>query len=265
MSADQQPGKIYRTRIADQILEDLRGQIFSGALPHGTKLPSERQLAAQYGVSGPTIREAIRVLTAMGLVESRNGSGSTVNAQSDTLMAASISSVVQFEKMGPNDVFGLLSLLNAYAVQLAVERATTDDIASLREAAERAAPVEGVRPGADHLRNFHHTLSAISHHPLLATLCRAIVDIQIGLAVDYSGGKPRSWKTVSAELREMRMGIVVALEERDAVCAAELVQAYHQRVVEQMQGSQRGKGNAAGSGPSELLSSWLRTHSHPGD
>src|SRR3982074_3700471 len=85
MITDRQPAKIDRRRVADQILEDLRGQILSGALPHGTKLPAERELAVHYGVSGPTIREAMRVLTAMGLVDSRNGSGSTVNAQSDTL------------------------------------------------------------------------------------------------------------------------------------------------------------------------------------
>src|SRR4051812_20039760 len=99
MITDQHPAKIDRRRVADQILDDLRGQILSGALPHGTKLPAERELAAHYGVSGPTIREAMRVLTAMGLVDSRNGSGSTVNAQSDTLMSVSISSVMQFEKV----------------------------------------------------------------------------------------------------------------------------------------------------------------------
>ena len=112
MIIDQPAAKIDRRRVADQILEDLRGQILSGALPHGAKLPAERELAVHYGVSGPTIREAMRVLTAMGLVDSRNGSGSTVNAQSDTLMSVSISSVMQFEKVGAPDVFGLL----AYAV-----------------------------------------------------------------------------------------------------------------------------------------------------
>src|ERR1700694_1765254 len=130
---------------------------------HGTWLPAERELAAHYGVSGPTIREAMRVLTAMGLVDSRNGFGSTVNAQSDTLMSVWISSVVQFEKVGARDVFGLLALLNTYAAQLAVERATAEEIASLRQAAERASGVDSVGQGPEPLRNFHHTLSAISH------------------------------------------------------------------------------------------------------
>jgi GntR family transcriptional regulator, transcriptional repressor for pyruvate dehydrogenase complex len=232
MIIDQPAAKIDRRRVADQILEDLRGQILSGALPHGTKLPAERELAAHYGVSGPTIREAMRVLTAMGLVDSRNGSGSTVNAQSDTLMSVSISSVMQFEKAGPRDVFGLLALLYSYAAPLAVERATAEEIASLRQAAERASALDTIGQAPDELRNFHHTLAAISHHPLLAALCRAIVDIQIGLAVGHAGEDSRSSKKVLGALRKTRMDIVEALEDRDAARAVELVRAYHERTLD---------------------------------
>jgi DNA-binding FadR family transcriptional regulator len=232
MTTELQAARIDRRRVADQILDDLRTQILSGTLPHGTKLPAERELAAQYGVSGPTIREAMRVLTAMGLVDSRNGFGSTVNAQSDTLMSVSISSVVRFEKVGARDVFGLLALLNTYAAQLAVERATAEEIASLRRAVERASAVDDARHGVEELRNFHHILSAISHHPLLAALSRAIVDIQLALAVAYSSERSGSWKTVAGSLRKMRMQIVDALEERDAARAVKLVRAFHERTLE---------------------------------
>src|ERR1700741_3863743 len=97
------PAKLYRGRVADQIADDLRGQILSGALPDGSRLPSEQELAVHYGVSGPTIREAIRVLTAMGLVNTRNGSRTTVTARSDTMLVMSIASIIQFEKMGAPD------------------------------------------------------------------------------------------------------------------------------------------------------------------
>src|SRR4030088_1125698 len=124
----QPPAKLYRGRVADQIVEDLRSQILSGALPDGARLPSERELAAQYDVSAPTVREAVRVLTAMGLLSTRNGSRTTVTASGDTLLAMSIASVVQFEKATAADVFGLLGTLNAYAVELAVVRASDQDI-----------------------------------------------------------------------------------------------------------------------------------------
>src|ERR1700716_899588 len=99
MPMSQPPAKLYRGRVADQIVEDLRSQILSGALPDGPRLPSERELAAHYDVSGLTIREAVRVLTAMGLLSTRNGSRTTVTARGDALLAMSIASLVQFEKM----------------------------------------------------------------------------------------------------------------------------------------------------------------------
>jgi len=85
MSMSRSPANLHRGRVADQIVEDLRRQIVSGELPDGTRLPSERELAAHYDVSAPTIREAIRVLAAIGLLSTRNGSRTTVTARSDTL------------------------------------------------------------------------------------------------------------------------------------------------------------------------------------
>ena len=151
MPMPQPSAKLYRGRVADQIVEDLGGQILSGALPDGARLPSERELATHYDVSGPTIREAIRALTAMGLLSTRNGSRTTVTARSDTLLAMSIASVVQFEKMTAADVFGVLGELNAYAVEQAVERATEEDIAGLRR--RRRAGGQDRRRGVGRRRN----------------------------------------------------------------------------------------------------------------
>jgi DNA-binding GntR family transcriptional regulator len=53
---------------AEQIIADLPDQILRGTLPQGSKLPNERALAERYGVSGPTIREAVRGLAAIKLV-----------------------------------------------------------------------------------------------------------------------------------------------------------------------------------------------------
>jgi DNA-binding FadR family transcriptional regulator len=258
MTMNQQPGKIYRKRVADQILEDLRGQILSGALAHGAKLPSERELAAQYGVSGPTIREAIRVLTAMGLVTSRNGSGSTVTAQSDTLIAVSIAAAVQFGKMEARDVFGLLGVLNTYAVRLAAERATAEELVLLRQAAEHTAALDNADQAAAELKEYFHTLALLSHHPLLIALCRFITEVQIGLAVELSGGK---LERVAGALYEARIDIVEALERRDGDRAVELVEDYHRQVIERIKKMPRGKEiTASDPGFSQLLSSLLTTN-----
>jgi DNA-binding FadR family transcriptional regulator len=201
----------------------------------------------------------------MGLVTSKNGSGSTVTAQSDTLIAVSIAAVVQFGKMNARDVFGLLAVLNTYAVQLAAERATTEELALLRQAAERTADTatDKVDDAAAELKDYFHTLAGLSHHPLLISLCRFITEVQIGLAGELSGGK---LQRVAGALYGARLEIVEALERRDADSAVELVRDYHERVIERIRELPSGKEiTASDPGFSQLLASLLANQVPLGD
>src|SRR4030088_2057158 len=259
MPLSQSSAKLYRGRVADQIVEDLRNQILSGALPDGAKLPAERELAAHYDVSGPTIREAVRVLTAMGLLSTRNGTRTTVTANGDALLAMSIASVVQFEKMSAADVLGMLGALNVYAVEQAVERASDEDIAGLRAAAEQTAEIVDVESAAAALKRYFVTLSAISHNPLLAALGRSITEIQIGLAVELSGGSTEDWRRVAGAMHKTRMDIAEAITQRDSDRAVQLIRDYHRRVIKRTQSSPRAKEiRETDPGLTAFLSSWLR-------
>jgi DNA-binding FadR family transcriptional regulator len=258
MPLSRSSANLYRGRVADQIVEDLRRQIVNGELPDGTRLPSERELASHYDVSAPTVREAIRVLTAIGLLSARNGSRTVVTARSDTLLAMSIASVVQFERMSAAEVLGVLGALNAYAVEQAVERASDGDIASLREAAERSLEITDAESGAAALLNFFVTLSRISHNPLLAALCRFITQVQIGIAVELSKGSPESWGRVPRSLSAARLDIVDAIARRDAPAAVELIGDYHRKAIERLQSSPRARElRATDPGLTAVLSSWL--------
>lgn len=259
MSEPQPTVRLYRGRVADQIIDDLRAQILSGVLPDGSRLPAERELAARYGVSPATVREAIRVLTSMGLVNTRNGSRTTVTAQGDTLLAVSIASVVQFEKVGTREVFGLLSALNAYAAELAAEHASDEEIARLRTAAEHAARAEGVPESAAALRDFFLTLAEISHNPLLAALCRFITEMQLGVALKVSRGESRDWGQVSSRMNEGRIGIADAIARRDPARAASTVREYHRQVVDRIVAVGGDKARAEASLTADLVE-WLRTN-----
>ncbi|MEU0948649.1 GntR family transcriptional regulator [Streptomyces canus] len=263
MSAPKSPPKIFRGRVADQIVEDLRAQILSGALPDGSRLPAERELAAYYDVSGPTVREAIRVLTAMGLVNTRNGSRATITAQGDTLLAVSIASLVQVEKVDAEEVLGLLSALNAYAAELAAERATDDEVTQLRAAAQAIPAAYGVEESATALRDFFATLSEISHNPLLAALCRFITEMQIGLALKLSGGKGGDFGRVAGPLHSERMKIVAAVASRDPRNASLVVREYHRQVIQRItEVREAGHGDSAAfeNGLTEALTAWLRSN-----
>jgi GntR family transcriptional regulator, transcriptional repressor for pyruvate dehydrogenase complex len=261
MPMSQPSARLYRGRVADQIVEDLRRQILSGELPDGARLPSERDLATHYDVSAPTIREAVRVLTAMGLLSTRNGSRTTVTAHSDRLLAMSIASIVQFEKMTAADVFGLLGVLNTYAAEQAVERASDEEIAGLRSAAEQAAGIDDPESGSAALLHYFVTLSTISHNPLLAALCQFINQIQIGLGVELAKGSSEEWGRVPRSLQKARIDIVDAIAGRDTARAGQLVRDYHRKILKRIQSSPGAK-KLRETDPTltTLLSTWLGTN-----
>jgi GntR family transcriptional repressor for pyruvate dehydrogenase complex len=222
--------RVTRSRVADQILADLRRRILRGELADGTKLPAERDLAATYGVSGATMREAVRVLSATGLLDVRHGSGSYVRANADALIATLLVSVVEVEPTSLIDLLDVAQALNARAAQLAAERATAEELVSLRDAAENVpdAQVDEVIGG---LKRFFTTLWAAAHNPLLTALARFLMDIQLGIALDLSGRRLDLWQPAVRELARKRSALVDALEARNPEAAAVLIAAYHAHLI----------------------------------
>ena len=90
---------VTRATAADQIIEQLRTQILTGLLPVGAKLPTERELGLEFGVSSPTVREALRALSSMGLVEARQGSGAYVAPNLSRIMASAMGMLMQLENV----------------------------------------------------------------------------------------------------------------------------------------------------------------------
>jgi len=161
-----------KLRAADEIAEDLRSQILTGKLKHGVRLPSERDLAGHYQVSGPTIREALQGLSAMGLINVRHGSGTYVSALADTLVAKSLSMVIQLEGVSVVDAIGLLGALTSYAARLSIERATDDDIEALQSTIADLSAAPTVEHIIRFVKDFIIGLAACARDPLLLALVR---------------------------------------------------------------------------------------------
>ena len=231
--SDSQPFlRPKRAGVGDHVLEDLRKNILNGKLERGAKLPNERDLAEAYGVSGGTVREAIRALTAMRLVEVRHGSGSYITADVEQLIAMSMHSIIQIERIGVPQVLGVLAVLNSYAAELAVANATEDDIALLRAGLNRmkkAVDVENIVGG---LTDFLFSLALASHNPLLVALCKFLDGLQIELTRHLCGGSFAKWRATALKLDKERNKLVDAIKARDAVAARRLTRAYHQRAIE---------------------------------
>ena len=205
---------IDRGRVADQIFRDLRQQIVIGTLPKGSKLPTERELAEKYRVSGPTVREAIRGLTAMGLADVRHGSGAYVTAATENLIAMSLGTVIQLEGLGAVEVLNVLGVLNEHAAALATEAATPGDHMRMRSQLAALDAATNAIEAAAAVRGFHRAMAMSSHNPLLIALCGFLADIQVELGMELTGSI-KEWKRVFSKLKTVRYELLDAIAAHD--------------------------------------------------
>ena len=218
--------RLARGNAAEQILEDLRSRILDGELTRGTKLPTEKQLAEGYGVSGPTIREAIRGLTTAQLVEVRHGSGAYVTADADQLIGVSLLSMMQLERVGIAEVLGVMGALNGYAAELAARRATEDDLQAMREALRQINEGMDSEAVAEGLRLFIDTLAKASGNVLLAALCRFLASVQIGFARELTGDSYETWRKITKRMAKHRQHLIDAIASHDAAAAREAARSH---------------------------------------
>lgn len=220
-----------RSRVADRIFDDLKGQIVSGRLPRGTRLPTEKELAERYGVSGQTVREAIRGLTVIGFVQVRQGSGAVVSASGDSLVAMSLGAVIQLKGVEVAHALELLSVLNGHAAASSVVHATPSDLRRLREAAESLSEVTAVVQAVAGVRAFHHALVRAAHNPLLEVICDFLSDVQVEIAREVAEDSLVAWRSILDELQPVRMRFVDAVERRDARAAGARAREFHAEAV----------------------------------
>jgi GntR family transcriptional regulator, transcriptional repressor for pyruvate dehydrogenase complex len=128
-----------RTYVADTI-RTIKDMILDGRLKPGQRLPPERALSEALGVSRPTVREAIRSLQSMHILESRHGSGTFVASLSVEELLRPLQFVLSLADGGLEHLFEMRLLLEPGAAELAAQRATPDEVEGLRDCVGRAGP-----------------------------------------------------------------------------------------------------------------------------
>jgi GntR family transcriptional repressor for pyruvate dehydrogenase complex len=181
MSRAFEPLPIRRESAAQQIAGQIRTAMLAGDLEAGQRLPSEHELADEYGVSRPTVREAMRILAADGLVRATRGAaGGTVTAlPAPDAVAGSLSETIELwfraGSTSAAEVEQARSWIERGCVRLAAENHTDADLHAIRSA------VDGARDTAIDLDrfleldiDFHVAISRAAHNGVLELAMTAI-------------------------------------------------------------------------------------------
>ncbi|GAB3397424.1 FadR/GntR family transcriptional regulator [Amycolatopsis echigonensis] len=181
MKDETAPGlRVRRVQAAYvQIATQLREQIIGGALPTGTRLPSEAELCTLFGVSRSTVREALRLLTSQQLIDTTRGvtGGSFVAAPDAGTVAENLGGtlglLVNANNLSVDNLIEARLMIEPPAARLAAERAGEVDLESLRRTMEQTAQLDPDKGFVLHW-DFHTTLVSITGNPLLRLMCQPV-------------------------------------------------------------------------------------------
>jgi len=212
-------GQVRQRRLSDDIVMQLEAMILEGSLKAGERLPAERVLAERFGVSRPSLREAIQKLVARGLLVSRQGGGNYVAAELGSTFSDPLLQLLESNPGAQRDLLEFRHTLEGSCAYYAALRATTPDHQRLREAYEvlqacYAADSKASRAeeGAADAR-FHLAIAEASHNAVLLHTIRGLFDLLRHNVVTNIGGLYLQRSETRERLREQHHALYQAIIE----------------------------------------------------
>ncbi|MDX6504741.1 MAG: GntR family transcriptional regulator, transcriptional repressor for pyruvate dehydrogenase complex [Gaiellaceae bacterium] len=203
--------------LTDEAIEKIKALIVAGEFAPGSRLPRERELADRLGLSRSSLREAVRALTLVGVLETRQGDGTYVTSLDADLLLASTAFVSELAS-GPSmlELFQVRRILEPAVTALAAARISDEQLDELDRCLEHMAEAQGTEAFVAADESFHKVIRDACGNAMLSSLLSVL-----------SGGTvaARIWRGVSEEgSLESTLGlhrdIASALRARDAELAA---------------------------------------------
>ncbi len=158
-------------RASHDIVEQIKDSIFSGKLSPGDRLPSEKELVTQFGLSRITIRDALRVLESRGLISIKVGAGggAFVTQPTDEPMTQVFQDMIRLQRVGAKELVEARLVIETSIVTFAADRATQKDLDKMRLAIAQArtAQANGEQRFTPYSVDFHMALAQAAKNRVL--------------------------------------------------------------------------------------------------
>ncbi len=167
------------SRLYEQVVQKVEADVLEGTLQPGDKLPSERELGDQFGVSRTVIREAIRALREKGLVKIQPGRGTFIANETSEAMRQSLGLMVKVGQVGTQkELIQIRAIFEPEIAALAARMSTDEEIAAMQQAVD---DMDAAIHSADQFiradQEFHLLLARATKNALIPMLIDPIVDL----------------------------------------------------------------------------------------
>lgn len=210
-----------------KIVEQIQNMIIDGTFKSGDKLPAERELTEQLQVSRSSLREGLKALEVLGLVESKQGEGSFITNKVGDTIIKSVSIAYKLNDGKIEDVLELRHSLEVYSVKKAIKSATDDQIKELERIVVNMKGVEDVQLEEELDILFHSKLIEITGNILVHIVSESVSDL-IGPSIKAIR---EIYSDNDSEVREyyffqQHKDIVDAIREKDEAKAVRAVEEH---------------------------------------
>ncbi|WP_353808103.1 FadR/GntR family transcriptional regulator [Agromyces sp. SYSU T00194] len=209
--------------VTDDAIEMIKAMIVSGELAPGDRLPPEKELSERLGLSRNSLREAVKALEVIRVLDVRRGDGTYVTSLEPRLLLEAISFVLDVhDDRSLLEVFEVRRMLESQATGIAAQRRTPDDVEALSREVDETARSADVETLVEHDIRFHRAIVDLAGNRTLAGLIDSLTSHTV---------RARVWRglteagAVERTLAEHR-AIVQAIADGDVVLATALATAH---------------------------------------
>jgi GntR family transcriptional repressor for pyruvate dehydrogenase complex len=209
---------VRRSSAATEAIRAIQEMIVDGRLAPGQRLPAERELSEMLGISRPTLRETIRSLVSLNILQSRHGSGTYVAALDTATLLEPLQFVMALSGQTVEELFEARLLLEPALAAMAASRADAAQVAAMR-----AALTDPDRIAAD--VTLHRLVAEAAGNPLLATMLQTLATLGRASRA-LTAARPGVLRRTAAEHR----AIVDAIDHRDPDAARAAMTTHLSRI-----------------------------------
>lgn len=216
---DQSPDAVFRPirmeRVSEKVANQLKKVIRDGIFKVGDRLPSERELAEQMGVSRPSVREAIQQLEMLGMVETSHGGRSVVKNIAEQEIRSPIEVFLEEDRQRVLELTEVRAFMESWAARMAAQNCTESEVQAIRrhlEEMERDFEKGQIRFEVDF--KFHTEIAAATHNTIFVHLIDSIyqlINYSVKIHREQVFIAPESQKKILDHHRKIFSGI----EDRD--------------------------------------------------
>lgn len=227
-------------KVSDKIIQSLRVLIEQNNMQVGDRLPAERKLCEQIGVSRSSLREAIQHLISQGLLMSKVGAGNYLQKLpthwSEHKIVQPLSGLIDVDPEYRFDVQESRLILEGGTAWYAAQRATAEDIVKIRDCYNEIAHYQALGKDDEAARadaKFHLAIAEASHNVVLIQLMRSLFDL-LQFNVVLGRRKVYSESHRFDQLQDQHLNVITAIERQDPEAARHAVCGHIEFVIKQV-------------------------------